>query len=213
MSTALGVIDEAGVHGLSLRGLARSIGVSAPAIYAHFPNVDAILLAVARQLFADLAARLSAAAGEAPDPPARLRAVCQAYLDHAEDHPGRYLVMFGGQWDVTAAVEQGAVDGHATHDLGHDVTAVFVHAVRDPDDPGTAPDEADVTAAVATWLVLHGYAHQRLVARAFRWPLGTTEAVLDRATAPRRLPPPQDPQRHRPPPGPHLVPKGIEDAP
>jgi hypothetical protein len=57
------------------------------------------------------------------------------------------------------------------------VIAVFLDAVRDSGS-GTGEGE-DVRTAVTTWVLLHGYAHQRLVARAFPWPRGMTERVLD----------------------------------
>jgi hypothetical protein len=57
------------------------------------------------------------------------------------------------------------------------VIAVFLDAVRDSGS-GTGEGE-DVGTAVTTWVLLHGYAHQRLVARAFPWPRGMTERVLD----------------------------------
>ncbi|GAA3561186.1 hypothetical protein GCM10022197_15950 [Microlunatus spumicola] len=178
VAAALDTVDDAGVPALTLRGLARSIGVSAPAIYAHFADIDAILLAVAERAFADLANNLTDAAAAAPQTSARLRATCRAYLDYAERHPGRYQAMFGGQWDATSAVARSAVERHAVEDLGSDVIAVFADAVRagrsDPD-----RDDASVTTAVTTWVLLHGYAHQRLVARAFPWPPGMTEHVLD----------------------------------
>lgn len=179
VAAALDAVDEAGVPGLTLRGLARSIGVSAPAIYAHFADIDAILLAVSEHAFADLSGHLATVADQTTEPPARVRAVCRAYLDYAERHPGRYQVMFGGQWDATSAVERRAVERHAVEDLGSNVIAVFIDAVQ-ASGSGTREGEAPAaTTAVTTWVLLHGYAHQRLVAPAFPWPPGMTEHVLD----------------------------------
>ncbi len=183
VAAALDAVDGGGVRGLTLRGLARSIGVSAPAIYAHFADVDAILLAVSERAFADLSGTLAAAADQTTEPSRRLRAVCRAYLDYAQQHPGRYLVMFGGQWDATSAVERRAVERHAVEDLGSNVIAVFLDAVRSG---GSGTGEGDVpatTTAVTAWVLLHGYAHQRLVARAFPWPSDMTEHVLDSVVA------------------------------
>ncbi|GAA0562588.1 hypothetical protein GCM10010172_52270 [Paractinoplanes ferrugineus] len=176
MTAALTVVDEGGVGGLTLRGLARIVGVSAPAIYAHFADIDAILLAVARQAFADLTEHLSAAGHGSAPPETRLRAVCRAYLDYAQQHPGRYHVMFNGQWDATAAIDRGAVEPRVVNELGQDALSVFVEAIRacrrdPPRDP--YPD------AVITWVFLHGYIHQRLVSRAFPWPPDITQDVLE----------------------------------
>jgi AcrR family transcriptional regulator len=187
VAAALDAVDHAGVQGLTLRGLARSIGVSAPAIYAHFADIDAILLAVSERAFADLAGHLAAAV-QTTAPAERLRAVCRAYLDYAEQHPGRYQVMFGGQWDATSAVERSAVERHAVEDLGSNVIAVFSDALRAGGSGTSEGDAATATAAVTTWVLLHGYAHQRLVARAFPWPPHMTEHVLDSvvSASPRR---------------------------
>lgn len=87
--------------------------------------------------------------------------------------------MFGNQWDATAAVERGAVGRQVVEDLGRDVLAVFVDAVQPCAGTGAAPCPATTTDAVTTWVFLHGYAHQRLVARAFPWPDGMTDHVVD----------------------------------
>lgn len=181
VAAALDAVDDAGVQGLTLRGLARSIGVSAPAIYAHFADIDAILLAVSERGFADLSEHLRTAADQTPELPARLRAICRAYLDYAEQHPGRYQVMFGGQWDATSAVERRAVDRHAVEDLGLNMLAVFVDALPAGGSGTSEADTLPMTSAVTIWLLLHGYAHQRLVARAFPWPPGMIDHVLDSA--------------------------------
>jgi len=184
VATCLDVIDHTGVQGLTLRGLARTIGVSAPAIYAHFADIDAILLAVAERAFADLADQLSAASRATTSPPVRLRAVCQAYLDYAEHRPGRYQVMFGGQWDATSALGRGTVERQVVDDLGRDVLAAFVDAIPAGAHTTTEHGPTPTLDAVTTWVFLHGYAHQRLVSRAFPWPPGMTEHVLDIVTCP-----------------------------
>jgi AcrR family transcriptional regulator len=182
VTTALGIVDDTGADGLTLRGLARMIGVSPPAIYAHFADIDAILLAVARHAFADLADHLTAAGDGITAPAERLRAVCRAYLDYAERHPGRYHVMFSGQWDATAAVERGTVDQHVIDTLGQGALSVFTNAVRACAGTDTPTLSDPFTEAVTTWVFLHGYAHQRLVARAFPWPPGIAEHIVDNVT-------------------------------
>lgn len=179
VATALDVIDHTGAQGLTLRGLARTIGVSAPAIYAHFADIDAILLAAAERAFADLTRHLRAAVHGTAEPAARLRALCRAYLDYAEHHPGRYQLMFGSQWDATSAVERGAIGRRAVDDLGQDVLTLFIDAVRLNASSSPERGSTHTTDAVTSWVFLHGYAHQRLVARAFPWPDEMTDHVVD----------------------------------
>ena len=87
--------------------------------------------------------------------------------------------MFGGQWDATSAVERSAVERHAVEGLGLNVIAAFVEAVQAGGSGSSEDDAPALTTAATAWVLLHGYAHQRLVARAFPWPPGMTEHVLD----------------------------------
>jgi TetR/AcrR family transcriptional regulator, tetracycline repressor protein len=43
VKTAIDLLDEVGLDGLSLRRLARELGVQAPALYWHFPSKQALL--------------------------------------------------------------------------------------------------------------------------------------------------------------------------
>ena len=91
LGAAAELLEETGDEkAVTLRAVARRVGIAAPSIYAHFPDPQAILLAIVREAFADLLAHLQAAeAGAGPDPVARLRAVCAAYLDFADTRPQR----------------------------------------------------------------------------------------------------------------------------
>ncbi|MDQ3676786.1 MAG: TetR/AcrR family transcriptional regulator [Actinomycetota bacterium] len=85
--------DEA----LSLRAVAREVGVSAPSVYLHFPDKEAVLLAVAAELFGDLQRTLDAAAAHAGDDPvASLLARARAYVTWGLEHPGHYKVLYEG---------------------------------------------------------------------------------------------------------------------
>ena len=54
--SALEILSEAGVAGLSLRAAARRAGASAMAPYRHFADKEALLAAVAEYGFRELAA-------------------------------------------------------------------------------------------------------------------------------------------------------------
>lgn len=48
---------------LTLRGVARRIGIAAPSIYRHFTDVDELKMAVVQESFADFARARDAASG------------------------------------------------------------------------------------------------------------------------------------------------------
>src|SRR3954462_1389491 len=52
VQTALALLDEVGLEGLSLRRLARELGVQAPALYRHFAHKEDLLRAMADEMFA-----------------------------------------------------------------------------------------------------------------------------------------------------------------
>jgi len=93
--SALEILSETGVGGLSLRAAARRARVSAMAPYRHFADKEALLAAVAEYGFRELAARLTAATATAADPRAGLAALGVAYVLFACDQPSLFKLMFG----------------------------------------------------------------------------------------------------------------------
>ncbi len=93
VSRALRVVAEEGVEALSLRDLARRLGVSHAAPAHHFPDRTALLVALAGDGFVRLGAALSAA--ETPVARERLAAAGRAFLGFALDHPGYFRARFG----------------------------------------------------------------------------------------------------------------------
>jgi len=194
------LLDETGNEAsVTLRAIARRAGVSAPAIYGHYADIQSIFLVVVQEAFAELEQALQAGAGAAgpagrqplsgsaaagrvgdaavpvsPDPRqlavARLQAVCAAYLDFAARRPQRYRIMFGGLWTATSAIESSAVSHGDVQALGQEALGVFVAVLQGCVDAGASRSTDTFADAVALWLGLHGLAHQRVVTAAFPWP-------------------------------------------
>jgi hypothetical protein len=93
--SALEILSEAGVVGLSLRAATRRAKVSAMAPYRHFADKEALLAAVAEYGFQLLEARLTTATATAADPRAGLAALGVAYVLFARDEPSLFKLMFG----------------------------------------------------------------------------------------------------------------------
>lgn len=95
------MIAEHGVEKLSLRDVARQLGVSHQAPYKHYASRDHLLAEVMRRCFERFARYLDATQGVA-DPRENMAALGQAYLRYAHDNPLEYRLMFGTPWPSTA---------------------------------------------------------------------------------------------------------------
>ncbi|MEU2680820.1 TetR/AcrR family transcriptional regulator [Streptomyces sp. NPDC007107] len=189
VAAAVELLDEAGdERAITLRSVARKVGIAAPSIYPHFPDQPAIMLAVVRQEFSGLENSLRSILDETGDGPRRrLYAVCNAYLEFARLHPERYRTMFGGLWVPDLGESSLTTQDLAT--LGMETMQILVDVLGDCVAAGQSTSTDPSADAVALWLGLHGLAHQRAVTRAFPWPEGiadriiTTLAHLDTADA------------------------------
>jgi len=95
LEAATALLAESGnAPGLSLRGVAKRVGVAATSVYLHYADVESLAADVAAHAFAELGAALAAAAPGGADPAETLLARCRAYGHFALDHPGLYRVMF-----------------------------------------------------------------------------------------------------------------------
>jgi AcrR family transcriptional regulator len=90
------IIDADGVQALSIAALARSMAMSAPAVYRYFPSRDALVAHLVTLSYQQLAAAMSGAVeGSRKAPRTRVRLVVTAYRDWALQHRRRYGMLFG----------------------------------------------------------------------------------------------------------------------
>jgi len=90
---AFKLIEEQGLDKLSLRDIARRLGVSHQAPYRHFPSRDHILAAVISKCFETFAEHLEARASR-EDAFQDLGQMGVAYLEFATQFPLHYRLMF-----------------------------------------------------------------------------------------------------------------------
>jgi AcrR family transcriptional regulator len=90
------VVRERGLGHVSLRAVARQVGVTHAASAHHFDNKAGLLTAFATQGYLQLAGAVLAAIDDAQpvDGPSILEAVGRGYVRFALDNPGRFEVMF-----------------------------------------------------------------------------------------------------------------------
>ncbi|GGB26098.1 putative transcriptional regulator, TetR family protein [Flexivirga endophytica] len=173
------LLDESGdERTITLRSVARRVGIAAPSIYPHFADQPAIMFAVVAQEFGRLKEALLAAVAAAGDAPRdRLLAICHAYLDYAQEYPGRYRTMFGGLWvpDLEAV--------SLTHDemltLGAGTMQVLIDAMSDCVASGDVASTDPVADSAAVWVGIHGLAHLRVATPNYPFPADIVERVFD----------------------------------
>lgn len=96
LDTAIEQLRETGVEDLSLRALARAVGVSQTAPYRHFEDKNDLLAAMATrgyQHLLDALRQAGAATGNCPQE--QLFAFAHAYVDYAASNPQVFKLMFG----------------------------------------------------------------------------------------------------------------------
>ena len=88
---------EYGTAGLSLRGIAREMGITAPAIYNYYSRLDDLITALIVDAFTALAEAMEAAEAEvATDRPYdKIMALCLAYRRWATAHPVDFQLIYG----------------------------------------------------------------------------------------------------------------------
>jgi AcrR family transcriptional regulator len=144
------VIAERGIENLSLRDVARKLGVSHQAPYKHYPSRDHLLAEVMRRCFQRFAAHLDARP-HSDDPVQDLESLGEQYLAFAQQHPLEYRLMFSTAWPASA--EQPELVRDATHafDILRDVLR------RLHGDSAAMRDRIELD-ALYIWSTVHGLA-------------------------------------------------------
>ena len=96
-ATAWKQIGEVGAASLSLRGIARDMGMTAPALYRYYKHRDALVTALLIDAFTAFSSALAGAGDAFPtdDHSGRFRGICKAYFHWAAQNPQRYALLFG----------------------------------------------------------------------------------------------------------------------
>jgi AcrR family transcriptional regulator len=173
LAVATALLERTGnEEAVTLRAVAREVGISAPSIYSHFPDREAIVDAVVDGAFADFNAAIedasNAAIAAGIGPRERVRAGCAAYLRFAAERPNRYKLLFERQHRIGGDVPDVQISGF---DL-------LVRSIQDCIAAGISASTDAARDATAIWLALHGYATLPARLPMFPWP--DADALLDR---------------------------------
>lgn len=138
-----------GVEQLSLRDVARRLGVSHQAPYRHYPSRDHLLAEVMRRCFEHFAQHLDARS-KSEDPRIELESLGRQYLSFALQNPLEYRLMFGTPWPKAA--EHPNLVKDATH--AFDILRQALARVHGLPLPSSKVDQD----ALFIWSTMHGLA-------------------------------------------------------
>lgn len=150
IDAAIALIQEGEISQVSLREVARRVGVSHNAPYRHFADKEALLSAVAEQGFQGLrAATEQALTGMPPNAGPRLSAIGQAYVQFALQNPAHYRVMFSPYSNCQTEGLQTAM---------RQSFSVLLNVVQDGQSAGAFRSEDTLQMAQTAWAFVHGIA-------------------------------------------------------
>jgi len=156
------LLEELGAHELSLRHVARSVGVSIAAPSHHFEGKDGLLAAIAAEGFRELAALRREIATSTSDPLKRLHRMMECYVRFAEREKGLFNLMVGPRILERNAYEELSAAGTVSFDLFADAVCDYARS------QGWPENELELVVHAA-WSVEHGLATLILADRVPRY--------------------------------------------
>ena len=160
VTTATAMLDELGDdEALSLRAVAREVKIAATSVYLHFPDRDALVLAVMERFNELMLASGGRGEAAAEGSAAKLRGWVRGLIDCALTHPGLYKVMHESH------VNRG-VGMPFKKAIGEGTTAAVQRCLDD----GSAPSGDAVTIATDLRVAVTGMLSMRINEPNLAWP-------------------------------------------
>jgi AcrR family transcriptional regulator len=161
---------------LTLRAVARQVGVAATSVYLHFADIQSLVVAVAERRFGELVQEVEGALGSAATPREQVVAGCLAYCEFGLEHPGHYQVMFVSPLPTMETVPIEETPGFPVFRQLIDAVAAAIAPAATPTAPPATASAPPATASEATvtatliWQQLHGIVSLRISRPRFPWP-------------------------------------------
>ncbi len=161
IDAARAIISDGDLDSLSLRRLATSLGVTAPALYAHVAGKEDVLRSIASTGFVELVARYQEV--DVTDPIGRLRALALIYVDQALAEPAIFRLMF-----LYRPAEISVADVDNELPAATEAFEIPLQSVVEASDAGLLdPSRDPLTVALTLWTVAHGAATVLLLGMSF----------------------------------------------
>lgn len=94
IDVAMKLIESNEVELLSLRRLAKEVGVTPSAVYNHFSDKNALMLAIKIRLYDEFNKFFESRASGTEDPEQHLLEICLSYYHFSQEYPSRFHFLF-----------------------------------------------------------------------------------------------------------------------
>ncbi|MBA2574637.1 MAG: TetR/AcrR family transcriptional regulator [Actinomycetota bacterium] len=189
---------EHGSAGISLRAIARELGMTAPGLYRYYPSLDELVTALIVDCYAEVTAQMERERDALPpeDLPSRLLAVSRAFRHWSVEHPAEFGLIFGAPVPGFARPPEGPVE-EAGARFGQVFRDVFVQlwlhrpfTAPHPDEldprlpaellriPGGSLGPGELYVFVACWVRLYGAVAMEVFGQ-LKWAVEEGEALFE----------------------------------
>jgi AcrR family transcriptional regulator len=153
------LVVDSGPTAISLRAIARELGLSAAALYRYFPSLEALVAEVCGDVYEDLRDAVIAAGAGETGAPARLIAMARGFRRWSVGHPQEFALLFGTPVPGVAELEEDCVSpDHPGARFGAVFMEPFAQLWDELGRPAGPADDAWLRERLAPMFAAHGEA-------------------------------------------------------
>jgi AcrR family transcriptional regulator len=142
LAAARTLLEHEGIDGLTMRALARHLGLAAPSLYFHVESREDLLRLLTQRGLLDFSEYLGGEIADVADPREKLHLLADAYARFAAANPQLFVLLFG------PCPEERLV----SPTLAEAASAPLLDALAE-----LVPAEQVVSVSQALWSLTHGY--------------------------------------------------------
>lgn len=172
------LVEKADADAVSIRAISQMVGVTAPSIYRHFEDKDALVLAVCERAYDRFGDYIEEGAAKGEGPLGQIMGRAVAYVNFALANPGQYRVLFmtPGSHKHPDMIHESSFDMAKSDMKGLVELVISVeHAIADG---LIRPIATALDLSVMLWSQVHGIASLRIAHPEMPWPSAEEQVQL-----------------------------------
>ena len=156
IAAARALFAAGGLEQVSMRNIAREVGITQAAIYQHFQDKNEILFEITESYFGELIEAHDRITVRARDPIERMKLFMRSYVENGLARPDVYRLVFMTEWPEFQAKSPLPVPGEEGLTKGQISYGQLLERVSDLIEAGLIRKQDPSLAAEAIWAAGHG---------------------------------------------------------